>query len=134
MIIMGTNLAILVLKFYLALKIEKIIGKFLPDIRFEFFEENNKLGILEHFVIFSSSFSDGILILSYFTGVICLQLLGNKDLFKNINNITVFFIFTLIVTVMVSTNNLLIMFICFELLFIPTIYFSYKLGYSKKNR
>jgi hypothetical protein len=102
------------------------------DIRLEFFEENNNLSYLEYFIVFSSSFSDGILILSYLTGVMCLELLGPKNLFKNINNINIFFIFTLIVTIMVSTNNLLIMFICFEFLFLPTMYFAYKLGYSKK--
>ena len=33
---------------------------------------------------------------------------------------------------MVSTNNLLVMFLSFEFLFLPTIYFAYKLGYVKK--
>lgn len=33
---------------------------------------------------------------------------------------------------MVSTNNLLIMFISFEFIFLPTVYFAYTLGYVKK--
>lgn len=130
--LISVNLGLLIIKFYIALKLESVFTFHMADMRWEFFSFNNNLSYLEHFVIFSSSFSDGILILCYITGIICLELLGFKNLFKNFNNISIFFFFIFFVTIMVSTNNLLVMFICFEFIFLPTIYFAYKLGYSKK--
>jgi NADH:ubiquinone oxidoreductase subunit 2 (subunit N) len=119
-------------KFYLSLKLENAIGPYIYKIKLDFFMNNNNLNILEHFIAFSSSFSDAILILSFLTGLICIELLGPKNLFQSTTNISIFYAFNVFVTIMVSTNNLLIMFISFELIFLPTIFFVYKLGYSKK--
>lgn len=125
-------LNLLFIKFYLALKIESVLGIYLYDIKLNFYKDNNQLNHLEHFVTFSSAFSDAIYILSLLIGIICLDLLGNKNLFKSINNINIFFLFNFFVSIMVSTNNLLIMFISFEFIFLPTVYFAYTLGYVKK--
>lgn len=123
---------ILIIKFYFSLKLEQHLGPYLYDIKLNFFLENNFSSEFDYFIVFSSSFSDSILLLSFITGLICLELLGLKNLFKNINNISLFFFFNIFVTLMVSTSNLLIMFISFEFIFLPTMYFVYKLGYSKK--
>lgn len=125
-------LILLCFKFFLTLKIEQSIAIYLLDIKNNFYNNNNDLAYFEFFTIFSSAFSDAILILSFITGIICIELLGYKNLFKNINNLTIFYLFIFIVTIMVNTNNLLIMFLSFEFIFLPTIYFAYKLGYSKK--
>jgi hypothetical protein len=114
------------------LKLEQTLGPYLYDIKYHFFKENGNLFYFEHFIVFSSSFSDAILILSFITGLICLELLGLKNLFKSINNVSLFYIFNFFVVLMVSTSNILIMFISFEFIFLPTMYFVYKLGYSKK--
>lgn len=121
------------LKFYLALKIENSLGDYFYYIRIMFYLSNYKLGFMEHFAVFSTSFSDGIIILMLFTGLVCLDVISPKNFFKYINNLNIFFCFITLVTVMVSTNNLLIMFISFDFIFLPTVYFAYKLGYSKKS-
>lgn len=123
---------LLIIKFYFSLKLEQHLGPYLYEIKLNFFKENYTVNYFEHFIVFSSSFSDAILILSFLTGLICLELLGLKNLFKNINNISLFYMFNFFVVIMVTSNNLLIMFISFELIFLPTMYFVYKLGYSKK--
>ena len=125
-------LTLLIIKFYFSLKLEQHLGPYLYEIKLNFFKENSTMDYFEHFIIFSSSFSDAILILSFLTGLICLELLGLKNLFKNVNNISIFYVFNLFVVIMVSTNNLLVMFLSFEFIFLPTMYFVYKLGYSKK--
>ena len=125
-------ITLLIIKFYFSLKLEQHLGPYLDEIKINFFKENLTVNYLEYFIVFSSSFSDAILILSFLTGLICLELLGLKNLFKNINNISLFYTFNFFVVIMVSSNNLLIMFISFEFIFLPTMYFVYKLGYSKK--
>lgn len=123
---------LLFLKFYYSLKLEQHLGPYLYDIKLNFFLDSNINSQIEYFIVFSSSLSDAILILSFVTGLICLELLASKNLFKNINNISIFYFFNIFVVIMVSTNNILIMFISFELIFLPTMYFVYKLGYSNK--
>jgi hypothetical protein len=120
------------LKFYFSLILEKCYGPELLEEKIQFYE-NNKQVMFDFFCIFSSSLGDAIYLLCVTTGIICLDLLGNKDFFKKINNINIFYIFTLMVIIMTGTNNLFIMFICFELLFLPTIYFVFDLGYMKKT-
>jgi len=119
-----------VFKFIIALKLEQILGTHIYNIKYHFFLNNNNN--FKYNIIFSSSFSDAIIILSLITGTICLELLALKNLFKNLSNINIFFFFNIFVIIMTTTNNLLIMFLSFELIFFPTIYFVYKMGYSKK--
>jgi NADH:ubiquinone oxidoreductase subunit 2 (subunit N) len=116
----------------MSLRLEQAVGPYIYDVKYLFYVENNNINFIEYCSVFSSSFSDAILLLSFITGIICLELLGLKNLFKSMNNISLFLIFNFFVTIMVSTNNLLIMFISFEFIFLPTMYFVYKLGYSKK--
>ena len=125
-------LSLLLVKFYITLKIENLVGVYIYDIKLNFYSDNKNLGHLEHFAVISSSFGDAVLVLSIMVGLVCVELLGSKNLFKSINNISIFYLFTFFVIIMVSTNNLLIMFISFEFIFLPTIYFAYSLGYSKK--
>lgn len=125
-------ITLLIIKFYFSLKLEQTIGPYLYDIKYNFFKENSDLFYFEHFIVFSSSFSDAILILSFITGLICLELLGLKNLLKTVNNISLFYIFNFFVVLMVSTSNMLVMFISFEFIFLPTMYFVFKLGYAKK--
>ena len=132
LIVMSSIATLFFVKFYYSLRLEQILGPHLLDLKLNFFLKNNQVPYLEYYTVFSSSFSDAVSILALITGIICLELLGLKNIFKNINNINVFFIFLSFVIVMVSTNNILIMFICFEFLFLPTMYFVHKLGYSKK--
>lgn len=119
-------------KFYYSLRLEQILGPHLLDLKLSFFSKNSHTPYIDYYAVFSSSFSDAIIILALITGIICLELLGLKNIFKNINNINIFFVFLVFVIIMVSTNNILIMFLCFEFLFLPTMYFVHKLGYSKK--
>lgn len=132
MVLFSVILALVMIKFYIALKVESVLGHHFYSIKLDFYKENSNLGYLEHFTTFSSSFSDAILLLSLIIGLLCLELLSSKNLFKSISNINIFYLFTFFVTIMVSTNNLLIMFVSFEFIFLPTIYYAYTLGYSKK--
>lgn len=126
-------ITLLIIKFYFSLKLEQTAGVYLYDLKYNFFKENSSVFYFEHFIVFSSSFSDAIIILSFITGLICLELLGLKNLFKTISNINLFYIFNFFVIIMVSTNNILIMFLSFEFIFLPTMYFVLKLSYSKKS-
>lgn len=79
-----------------------------------------------------SVLSDIILVLAFSSGMTCVTLLGEKNLSKYISNISLFSFFYLAIMVMVYTENLLIMFIGFEFLFLPTLYFVYKQGYVQR--
>lgn len=123
---------LLIFKLYLSLKLEQGFGPSLYDLKINFFRENTNYFYSEYFINFSSAFSDSIILLSFITGLICLELLGFKNLFKYLNNISLFYMFNIFVIIMVSTTNVLVMFISFEFIFLPTMYFVYKMGYSKK--
>lgn len=125
-------LFLLFIKLFLSLKLEQTFGILIYDIKYDFYKNNNH-SYYEFFIVFSSSFSDVILILAFITGFICVELMGFKNLFKNINNLSIFYVFVIFVTIMVTTNNLLVMYLSFEFIFFPTIYFVYKLAYSKKS-
>lgn len=117
-------------KFYLTISIEKLIGISYREFKnsLYIFKENS----IEINFIFSTSFGDSILLLSILVGIICLDILGPKNFFFLINNVSIFLLFQFFVFWMVSTDDLLYMFLSFECIFLPTIYFAYKLGYSKK--
>lgn len=86
--------------------------------------------------IFSSyniGLADSIVLLALITGIVCIFLLGDKHLNFSLVNIIFFCFFLLVTITMVYTMNLLVLFLSFEALFIPTIYFVYKLGYVKKT-
>lgn len=92
------------------------------------FEEN-----WAFFSIYNVGLSDSIVLLAIISGMVCIFLLGDKNIQFNLINIIYFSVFILITIVMVYSVNLLILFISFEMIFIPTIYFVYKFGYIKKT-
>lgn len=122
----------LFVKIYFSFTIESIIKGFMLQEKLSFYKGNKNIYFLENFVVFSSAFSDIIVLLSVIIGLICLDILGPKNYFNNINNNSIFYLFNFFVIIMASTNNLLVMFMCFEFIFLPTVFFAYKLGYSKK--
>ena len=80
-----------------------------------------------------SIFSDVIILLAFSSGVVCLHLLGEKNLSNKVSNITIFSSFFIAIVIMVYTSNILIMFIGFECLFLPTLYFVYHHGYVERS-
>jgi formate hydrogenlyase subunit 3/multisubunit Na+/H+ antiporter MnhD subunit len=58
--------------------------------------------------------------------------LGEKNLSKYISNLSIFAIFLVAIIFMVYTTNLLVMFLGFEFLFLPTLYFVYSHGYVQR--
>lgn len=80
----------------------------------------------------NSMFSDTLISLSVITAFISLIYLSERYLFRNEFSVVYFFIFTLCTIQMTSSDNLLTMFIYFEFLFLPSVYFVYVLAYSKK--
>ena len=122
----------LIIKLYLSFTIEGVLKSLILQQKINFYKNNKDIQYLENFVIFSSAFSDIIILLSVIIGLICLDILGPKNYFDNISNNGIFYLFNIFVVIMASTNNLLIMFICFECIFLPTVFFAYKFGYSKK--
>jgi len=80
----------------------------------------------------SSVFSDVIILLAFSSGIICLYLLGEKNLARYLSNISIFSIFLVAIVFMVYTTNMLVMFLGFEFLFLPTLYFVYSHGYVQR--
>jgi len=119
-------------KFYITLKIESVLGSQLLTLKLQFFKANLHNPYCELYTLFSSSFGDAVIILSIVAGLICLELLGSKNLFQTVNNGSIFYMFTFFTIIMCSTTNLLILFLSFEFIFLPTVYFAYTLGYTKK--
>jgi formate hydrogenlyase subunit 3/multisubunit Na+/H+ antiporter MnhD subunit len=80
----------------------------------------------------ASSFSDVIILLAFSSGIVCIHLLGEKNLVNNLPNVTIFSGFLVSIIIMVYTCNILVMFIGFEFLFLPTLYFVYHHGYVER--
>lgn len=80
----------------------------------------------------NSILSDVVVLLAFSSGLVCLYLLGEKNLSKYLSNISIFAIFLVAIITMVYTANLLVMFLGFELLFLPTLYFVYSHGYMQR--
>lgn len=80
----------------------------------------------------SSILSDVVLLLAFSSGIVCLYLLGEKNLSKNLSNVSIFAIFLVAIIFMVYTTNLLVMFVGFECLFLPTLYFVFSHGYVQR--
>lgn len=85
------------------------------------------------FTMNGSVLGDVILLLTFSSGMICLYLLGEKNLAKYVSNSSLFIFFYLAINLMVYTTNLLVMFIGFEFLFLPTLFFVYKHGYVQRT-
>lgn len=122
----------ILLKFICTLRMENGLNYYIRDVKLEFYMSNTNLDCISQFLTFSSAFGDAIMLLSILVGLFCIDLLGPKDMFQNFSNISIFCLFNFFVILMVTTSNLLIMFISFECIFLPTMYFAYMLGYAKK--
>ncbi len=94
--------------------------------------EFNYLPFSPTFDLNYSTLSDVIILLAFSSGIICIHLLGEKNLVTNISNISVFSCFLISIILMVYTCNILVMFIGFEFLFLPTLYFVYHHGYVQR--
>ena len=79
-----------------------------------------------------SILSDVVVLLALSSGLVCLYLLGDKNITRYCSNLTFFSLFFVAIMLMVYTINLLVMFISFELLFLPTLYFVYSHGYVER--
>lgn len=79
-----------------------------------------------------SSFSDTLIFLSLITTVVSWIYLSERYLMHSLFNVFYFIIFIICTILMTSTNDLFTMFLYFEFLFLPSLYYVYYLGYSKK--
>ena len=79
-----------------------------------------------------STLSDVIILLAFSSGIVCIHLLGEKNLVQNLPNVSIFSGFLISIIIMVYTCNILVMFIGFEFLFLPTLYFVYHHGYVQR--
>ena len=77
-------------------------------------------------------FSDSLIILSILITLVSWVYLSERYLNKFNFSANYFVIFIFCTINMVYSSNLLTMFIYFELIFLPSLFFVYKLGYSKK--
>lgn len=123
------------LAFFLFLSIIKVVLLIIMSKNLSYIDLNIMPSFLSFFSIETTNMflSDAILVLAYTSGLICLKLLGERNLSKYLPNSSIFAIFILLTILMVYTSNILIMFIAFEFIFVPTIYFAYSLGYMKKT-
>lgn len=80
----------------------------------------------------SSLFSDTLVLLAIIVTFVSWYYLSERFLFKSSFFIIYFFVFIFCTVNMVYTSNLLIMFIFFEFIFLPSLFFVYKFGYSKR--
>jgi formate hydrogenlyase subunit 3/multisubunit Na+/H+ antiporter MnhD subunit len=79
-----------------------------------------------------SLLSDVVILLAFSSGMVCLYLLGEKNISNYLSNLGFFCIYFVAIILMVYTTNLLVMFISFELLFLPTLFFVYSHGYVER--
>lgn len=87
---------------------------------------------LLQYSLYATYFSDVLVLLALIITLIAWIYLSERYLHTNSFFIFYFFIFTVITVNMVYTNNLLMIFVFFELLFLPSLFFVYKFGYAKK--
>ena len=130
-IVVSCLFIIIFIKFFCGVFIFRFYGDFISTIAV------NRVNFVpffsNHMIRFNGSvLSDIILILAFSSGMTCIILLGEKNIAKYISNISLFSFFYLAIVIMVYTENLLIMFIGFEFLFLPTLYFVYRQGYVQR--
>ena len=77
-------------------------------------------------------FGDTLICLALFITSISWIYLGERYMLNNLFFIMYFFIFIICTIGMVSTSNILLMIFFFELIFLPSLFFVYKFGYSDK--
>jgi len=85
------------------------------------------------FAFFIDFFGIIILFISYFVGLLSFLALDNKFFNKNIRYVFFLNIFVLIVFLFVSTNNVLLMFLLYELLLVPSFLLVFYISPSRKS-
>ena len=85
------------------------------------------------FTFFIDFFGIIILFISYFVGLLSFLALDNKFFNKNIRYIFFLNIFVLIVFLFVATNNVLIIFLLYELLLVPSFLLVFFISPSRKS-
>ena len=80
----------------------------------------------------TSTFGDTLLLLCILTTLFCWIILGERFFLRIFLNLGYFLVFIVFTINMVYTWNLLNMFLFFEFIFLPSLYFVYTLGYSKR--
>ncbi len=88
--------------------------------------------IVTNSLIEVSYFGDVLVCLAIITSIISWIYLSERFLYKFHFFIFYFFIFIMCTINMVNTNNLLLMFVFFEFIFLPSLFFVYQFAYSKK--
>jgi len=81
---------------------------------------------------YASYFSEVIVLLSLIVTIISWIYLSERFLYQNVFFLFYFFIFVTATVNMVYSSNLLVMFIFFEFIFLPSLFFVYQFGYAKK--
>jgi hypothetical protein len=64
--------------------------------------------------------------------MLSLYYLGDRNIFGQGSSVLYFIYFLFCTVIMIESSNLLVIFISFELIFFPSLYFVYSLGYVKK--
>lgn len=83
-------------------------------------------------VLYGNLIGDSLIVLCFMSSLFCMWHLGDRGLLVKHAASTFFSFFLVATTVMTTTTNLLVMFISFEFMFFPSLYFAYLLGYVKK--
>lgn len=100
---------------------------------FKIFFLQNSFYVNNFCLNFSTSiFSDTLICLALIVTIVSWIYLSERFLFKTSFFIFYFFIFIIFTINLVYTSNLLVMFINFEFIFLPSLFFVYKFGYAKK--
>lgn len=88
--------------------------------------------LMDGFNLNCSILGDALVLLCITTLMISWVFLSERFIYLNSYNNIYFFIFIVFTINMVYSDNLFIMFIFFEFIFLPSLFFVYILGYSKK--
>jgi NADH-quinone oxidoreductase subunit M len=93
----------------------------------------SQLNLYSTGVLLSGSyFSEVLILLALVITIVSWVYLSERYLYKNIFFLFYFFIFVVTTINMVYATNLLVMFIFFEFIFLPSLFFVYQFGYAKK--
>ena len=87
---------------------------------------------LEFKMLNTSLFSDTLVLLSIIVTIISWYYLSERFLFKSVFFILYFFVFVFCTMCMVYSSNLMVMFIFFDVIFVPSLFFVFKFGYAKR--
>ena len=99
-------------------------------------EELDELYVYNRFdnnIIFSTVLGDSLLALGFIAGTIGLYKLAFRGIDRNIINLSYFYIFFVSIIFMTYSRNLLVIYLSFEFIFIPTIYYVKKYCYIKES-